>query len=83
MHGVKEFYNRLLVKLLLEAGMRRYVTMPLFIVEITMLSLFGENGSVQRALMISASAATTAGFLKAPADLGAVSSLESMVQPIN
>jgi len=54
-----------------------------FIVEVTMLSLFGANGSVQGALMISASAATTAVFLQAPADLGAVYSLESMVQPIS
>ena len=48
-----------------------------------MLSLFGENSSIQRALMISASAATTAGFLQAPTDLGAVSFLESTVQPIS
>ena len=48
-----------------------------------MLSLFGENSSIQRALMISASAATTAGFLQAPADLGAISFLESTVQPIS
>lgn len=46
-------------------------------------SLFGENSSVQRALMISAIAATTAGFLQTPADSGAVSPLESMVQPIS
>lgn len=54
-----------------------------FIVEITMFSLVGKNSSVQRALMISASAATTAALLQAPADLGAVSSLESTVQPIS
>lgn len=54
-----------------------------FTVAITVLSLFGENSSVERALLISASAATAAGFLQTPTDLVAVSSLESTVQPIS
>lgn len=54
-----------------------------FIVEITMLLLFVENSSIQRALMISASAATTAEFLQSPTDLGDVSLLENTVQPIS
>lgn len=48
-----------------------------------MLLLFGENSSIQRALMISASAATTAEFLQSPTDLGDVSLLENAVQPIS
>lgn len=55
----------------------------IFIVEITTPSLFGENSSIQRALMVLASAATTAAFLQAHAVLGAVSSLGSEVQPIS
>lgn len=54
-----------------------------FIAEITMLLFFGENSSIQRALMISASAATTAEFLQSPTDLGDVSLLENADQPIS
>lgn len=54
----------------------------LFIAERTTPSLFGENGSIQRALMVLASAATTAVFPQARAGFGAVSSWGSEVQPL-
>lgn len=48
-----------------------------------MVLLFGENSSIQRALMISASAATTAEILQSPTDLGDVTLLENTDQPIS
>lgn len=53
----------------------------IFIAERTTPSLFGENGSIQRALMVLASAATTAAFPQARAGFGAVFSWGSEVQP--
>lgn len=86
MHRVKEFTLfylwdcYLLARLKLKWG--GLSLCQFFIVE-TMVLLFGENSSIQRALMISASAATTAEILQSPTDLGDVTLLENTDQPIS
>lgn len=80
MHRVKEFMLFLLVKVLLEAEMRWYVTMPLFYCGDNYALMFWRK---QLQMLISASAAATAEFLQSPTDLGDVSELENAVQPIS